>query len=83
MFTLGKLNISTARRRPPTLFLACVHSKSCPRLCDGQAPLSTAWDSPGKNTEVSCRALLQGIFLTQGSHPHLYVSCIVRQVLYH
>ena len=25
------------------------------------------WDSPGKNTEVGCYALLQGIFLTQGS----------------
>ena len=26
---------------------------------------------PGKNTEVSCYFLLQGIFLTQGSNPHL------------
>ena len=26
------------------------------------------WDSPGKNTAVSCYALLQGIFLTQGSN---------------
>ena len=24
------------------------------------------WDSPGKNTEVGCHALLQGIFPTQG-----------------
>jgi len=29
------------------------------------------WDSPGKNTAVGCRALLQGIFLTQGSNLHL------------
>ena len=29
------------------------------------------WDSPGKNTGVSCHALLQGIFLTQGFNPHL------------
>ena len=28
-------------------------------------------DSPGKNTEVGCYALLQEIFLTQGSNPHL------------
>jgi len=27
------------------------------------------WDSPGKHTEVGCHALLQGIFLTQGSNP--------------
>ena len=26
------------------------------------------WDSPGKNTGVGCRDLLQGIFLTQGSN---------------
>ena len=29
------------------------------------------WDSPGKNTGVGCHALLQGIFLTQGSNPCL------------
>ena len=28
-------------------------------------------DSPGKNTGVQCHALLQGIFLTQGSNPGL------------
>ena len=29
------------------------------------------WDSPDGNTGVGCRALLQGIFPTQGSNPHL------------
>ena len=29
------------------------------------------WDSPGKNTGVGCHALLQGIFPTQESNPHL------------
>ena len=29
------------------------------------------WDSPGRNTGVGCHALLQGIFPTQGSNPHL------------
>ena len=29
------------------------------------------WDSPGKNTGVSCRFLLQGIFPIQGSNPGL------------
>ena len=28
-------------------------------------------DSPGKNAGVDCHALLQGIFLTQGSNPSL------------
>ena len=31
--------------------------------------LLSPWDSPGKNTGVGCHALLQGIFLTQGSNP--------------
>ena len=29
------------------------------------------WDSPGKNMAVGCHFLLQGIFPTQGSNPHL------------
>ena len=29
------------------------------------------WDSPGKNTEVDCHALLQGFFPTLGSKLHL------------
>ena len=32
-----------------------------------QAP----WNSPGKNVGVDCHALLQGIFLTQGSNLRL------------
>ena len=35
------------------------------------ARLLCPWDSPGKNTGVGCYALLQGIFLTQGSNPRL------------
>ena len=34
-----------------------------------QAPLSVEF--PGKNAEVGCHALVQGIFLTQGSNLHL------------
>ena len=37
------------------------------------------WDSPGKNTGVGCRALLQGIFPAQGSNPSL-LHC--RRILY-
>ena len=44
------------------------------------------WDSPGKNTGVGCRALLQGIFGGDLPHPGIeptlsYASCISRQVL--
>ena len=45
------------------------------------ARLLCPWDSPGKNTGVGCHALLQGIFLTQGSN--LYLLCLGRQILYH
>ena len=40
---------------------------------------SSPWDSPGKNTGVSCHFLLQGIFLTQGLNPGL-LHC--RRILY-
>ena len=47
----------------------------------GFSPLgfSVHGDSPGKNIEVGCHALLQGIFPTQGSNPRL-PHC--RQILY-
>ena len=37
-----------------------------------QAPLSRGF--PGKNTGVGCHFLLQGIFLTQGSNPCLFIT---------
>ena len=54
----------------------------CLTLCD---PMNVAprvlspWDSSDKNIGVGCCALLQGIFLTQGSIPGL-LYC--RQILY-
>ena len=37
------------------------------------ARLLCPWDSLGNNTGMGCHALLQGIFLTQGLNPHLYI----------
>ena len=52
-----------------------VKSQSCPTLCN---PVDCSllgsfspWDSPGKNTEVGCHFLLQGVFPTQGLSPSL------------
>ena len=56
----------------------------CLTLCDltGYSPpgSSVHGDSPSKNTGVSCHALFQGIFPTQGSNPGL-TYC--RPILYH
>ena len=43
---------------------------SCVWLCNPMEParLLCPWDSLGKNTGAGCLALLQGIFLTQGSN---------------
>ena len=41
------------------------------------------WDSPGKNTEVGCIALLQGISLAQGLNPHLLCLLHCSWILYH
>ena len=42
------------------------------QLCLTLYDLLCPWDSPGKNIEVGCHALLQGIFPTQGSNLHLF-----------
>ena len=58
--------------RPHGLFLKALQAVS-------------AWDSPGKNTEVGCHFLLQGIVLTQGSMSPVSVTsiCTGRRVLCH
>ena len=49
--------------------------QSCLTLCDPMEyslpDSSIQWDSPDKNTGVSCHATLQGIFPTQGWNLHL------------
>ena len=62
----------------------CLVAKLCLALCDpvdcSPPGSSVHGDSPDKNTEVGCLALLQGIFLTQGSNPGLPHY---RWILYH
>ena len=78
------------------LYMCCAQSLSrallfaTPRTVAHQATVSSVhgiptrllcpWDSPGKDTGVGCRSLLQGIFPTLGSNPGL-LHC--RQLLYH
>ena len=59
------------------ILYVCMHAKSlqsCPILCDpmdcSPPGSSLHGDSPGKDTELGCHALLQGLFLTQGSNSH-------------
>ena len=77
------------------VYCACVHTLLCTYACvcvcvlvvsvsvrlHGLEPtrLLSPWDSPGKNTGVGCHALLQRIFLTQGSNLGI-LHC--RQILY-
>ena len=55
----------------------CVLTLQPPQL--QSARLLCPWDFPVKNTGMGCHFLLQGIFLTQESNPHL-LHC--RQILY-
>ena len=64
-----------------------VHAKVASVVSDSLQPyglypnrLFCPWNSQGKNTGVGCHALLQGIFLTQGSNPHL-LRLLYRQVI--
>ena len=69
------------------ILLSCAKSlQSCLTLCspiDCSQPGSSVWDSSSKNTGVGCRALLQGILLTQGSNLGLLSLLHCRQILYH
>ena len=69
----------------------CLVAQSCPTLCNPMAcsppDSSVHGNSPSKNTEVGCHALLQGIFLTQGSNPGLphclaHSKCYIRILLF-
>ena len=68
----GEMNWKVGTEMYALLLLLLLSRFSCVRLFATvrtvvrQAPLSG--DSPGKNTGVGCHALLQGIFLTQGSN---------------
>ena len=53
------------------LLSALRHSALRTSLTFQPARVICPWDSSGKNTGVGCHALLQGIFLTQGSNLHL------------
>ena len=67
-----------------TTDLLCLDAQLYPTVCDSMdcSPpgSSVHGDSPGKNIGVDCHALLQRIFLTQGSNPGL-PHCM--QILYH
>ena len=47
------------------------------------ARLLCPWDFPGKNIREGCHFLLQRIFLTQESNPHLLYFLHWRWILYH
>ena len=64
---------------PPNVNIWCVPACQVSSImCDSLPPHGLyparclcPWHSPGKNTGVGCLDLLWGIFLTQGSNPHL------------
>ena len=53
----------------------CLVAKLCQTLLKPHglqpARILCPWDFPDKNIEVGCHFVLRGIFLTQGSNPHL------------
>ena len=66
---------------------ACERAQSCQTLCDPTdctpPGSSVRGDSPGKNTVVSCHALLRGISQARDWTHISCVSCIGRQIPYH
>ena len=66
---------------------ACSFSQSCLNLCnlmDCSLPGSSVYGIfPGRNTGVGHHFILQGIFWTQGSNPHLLHLLHWQRFLYH
>ena len=65
------------------VFMSAKSLQSCPTLRSYGLQftrLLCPWDSPGKNTGVGWHALLQGIFLTQGSNLDLLHN---KWIIYH
>ena len=78
---LGRTPAPIIRKARFWLLCYWLVTKSCPTLAipwTVATRLLCPWNSPGKNTEVGCHFLLQGIFLTQESNPSL-LHC--RQIL--
>ena len=83
----GAMNTLSENSREPQ---TCMHAKwlqLCLTLCDpmdySPPGSSVHGDSPAKNIGVGCLTLLQGIFPTQGSNPHLLWLLHSRWILYH
>ena len=63
-------------------FISCMHVLIASVVLDSLQPyepqparLLSPWDTPGKNIGVGCHALIQGIFLAQGSN--WYLLCLL------
>ena len=67
------IDISILSNQILCLFMLSHLAKSDSLLPHGLKPARVLCpqDFPGKNTGLDCHFLLQGIFLTQGSNPHL------------
>ena len=63
--TAGPSHTHTVKVESESASCSVVSSSSKPHGKQPARPLCP-WDSPGENTRVGCRALLQGIFPTQG-----------------
>ena len=67
----------------PECVLSCFSRVWLCSPADCSPPGSCLWDSPGKNTGVSCHTLLQGSSLPRDQTCVSHVSCMDRRVLYH
>ena len=66
----GSQELDLMTKSPPDSACALSRFRSNSLRPRGLQParLLCPWDFPGKNTRMGCHALLQGIFLTQGSN---------------
>jgi len=72
---IGQMTLQSVPKWERSTIFACMHVLSrvwlFVTLWIVAHILLSPWNFPDKNTTVSCQFLLQGIFLTQGSNPHI------------
>ena len=79
---LTEITVSLAALQVCVCSVASVVSYSLRPHGPQPARLLCPWNFSVKNIGVDCHALLQGIFLTQGSNSHLLCLLHCRQILY-
>ena len=70
-FSMTEGWLCAARSPVHVVVVCCLVAQSCPTVCDPMDCSPPGSSVRGQNTRAGCHFLLQGVFLTLGSSPHV------------